>query len=120
MTRPLRREDGRLDPSVPAALLERQVRAYQPWPGSYLDTSAGRIIVWAARLAEVAPSGAVGRLVEVGDGGLALATGDGLLELVEAQRAGGRRMSGADLLRGRPALAGTAVEPPPAGTAGSG
>ena len=41
MTRPLRREDGRLDPRRPAVELERQVRAYQPWPGSFVETEAG-------------------------------------------------------------------------------
>ena len=38
LTRPLRREDGRLDPHRPATELERQVRAYQPWPGTFLET----------------------------------------------------------------------------------
>jgi methionyl-tRNA formyltransferase len=38
-----------------------------------------------------------------------LAASDGLLELVEVQPAGGRRMSGAELLRGRPQLAGAIV-----------
>ena len=48
LTRPLRREDGRLDPARPAVELERQVRAYQPWPGSYVDTPFGRLVVWSA------------------------------------------------------------------------
>ena len=42
LTRPLRREDGRLDPSQPAAALERQVRAYRPWPGSVRRHRLGR------------------------------------------------------------------------------
>src|SRR5438270_13862359 len=46
ITRPLRREDGRLDPSRTAAELERQVRAFQPWPGSFIETDDGRLIVW--------------------------------------------------------------------------
>ena len=46
--KPLRREDGRLDVSRSAAELERQVRAYQPWPGSFVDTDVGRLIVWTA------------------------------------------------------------------------
>ena len=37
LTRPLRREDGRLDPALPAADLERRVRAYLPWPGTFLE-----------------------------------------------------------------------------------
>ncbi len=49
LTRPLRREDGRLDPSRPSAELARHVRAFQPWPGSFVDTAAGRVTVLAAR-----------------------------------------------------------------------
>ena len=37
LTRPLRREDGRLDPTRGRSELERQVRAYQPWPGTFLE-----------------------------------------------------------------------------------
>ncbi len=48
MTRPLHRSDGWLDPTRPAALLERQVRAYQPWPGSFLEWGADRLKVWSA------------------------------------------------------------------------
>ncbi len=67
LTRPLRREDGRLDPARPAAELERQVRAYQPWPGSFVDTEAGRIVVWRA---SVGPASA-GLPGSFGPGGLA-------------------------------------------------
>jgi methionyl-tRNA formyltransferase len=127
MTRPLRRADGRLDPARPAYLLERQVRAYQPWPGSYLETVAGRLIVWRSRVvsAEEAAPASAGRLAALatadGAGGLVLGTSSGALELVEVQPAGGRRMSGVELLRGRPQLAGSAVAPPAeASGAGSG
>ena len=48
LTRPLRREDGRLDPVRRRRELERQVRAYQPWPGSFLDDGPTRLIVWQA------------------------------------------------------------------------
>ena len=112
MTRVLRREDGRLDHQRSAEYLERQVRAYQPWPGSFLDTELGRIAVWRAAiaggLAEGQPPGTLVPLTTPGRGpGLGLATSDGVLELLEVQPAGRQRMSGADLLRGRPALAGT-------------
>jgi methionyl-tRNA formyltransferase len=102
VTRPLRREDGRLDPMRGAAALERQVRAYQPWPGSFLETPS-RLVLWKA---EVAPSEAgdrPGTLVRVGHDP-ALATIDDRLVLAEVQPAGGRRMTGAELLRGRPQL----------------
>ena len=110
MTRPLRREDGRLDPSQTAAALERQVRAYQPWPGSFVETSAGRLTLWSARVGEARPKDvAVGTLLRAPDAGMALAAADAMLELDDVQPAGGRRMSAAELLRGRPALAGSSV-----------
>ena len=45
LTRPLRREDGRLDPTRPAAALERQVRAYLPWPGTFVELDGQRLVV---------------------------------------------------------------------------
>jgi methionyl-tRNA formyltransferase len=107
LTRPLRREDGRLDPHRTASGLERQIRAHQPWPGSFLETIDGRLIVWAAT-PETADRGvAVGTLGAGPD--LRLATVDGWLRLDEVQPAGGRRMSGESWLRGRPAAAGSRV-----------
>ena len=106
LTRPLRREDGLLDPGRPAVELERQVRAYQPWPGSYLETGDGRLIVWQARVAAREPGDVEGRLLATSEGGLALATADGRLVLEVLQRAGGREMTAAEMLRGRPGLVG--------------
>ncbi|MGI8929569.1 MAG: methionyl-tRNA formyltransferase [Candidatus Limnocylindrales bacterium] len=110
VTRPLRREDGRLDTSQAAVQLERQVRAYQPWPGSFIDTADGRLSVWRAAAGAAEAKRGAGKLVDV-DGGLGLTTVDGLLELLEVQLAGGRRMRSADLMRGRPGLIGSSVLP---------
>ncbi len=103
LTRPLQREDGRLDPTRSAAELERLVRAYQPWPGTFVEAEGKRLKVWAAAVEPSAlPAGAVasGDLVRCGDT-VALATADGLLRLDEVQPEGGRRMSGADYRRGQ-------------------
>jgi methionyl-tRNA formyltransferase len=100
LTRPLRREDGRLDPSRPAAELERQVRAYQPWPGTYVELPEGRLVVSAARVAADVEGDVPGAIVDEGREP-ALATADGrlILELVTPQ--GRRSMRGEDWLRGR-------------------
>ncbi len=90
LTRPLRRSDGLLEPSRTAAELERQVRAYQPWPGSFVETNAGRLIVWQSHVEDESTAP------------LTLVTVEGSLVIDEAQLAGGRRMSAADLARGRP------------------
>jgi methionyl-tRNA formyltransferase len=104
LTRPLRREDGLLDPDRPAVDLERQVRAYQPWPGGYFETPEGRLIVWRARVAPSEPGDVPGRMVAAGRDGLALATSAGRLVLEEAQLAGKTRVSAAELRRGYPGL----------------
>jgi methionyl-tRNA formyltransferase len=108
LTRPLRRSDGRLDPERPAVELERQVRAYQPWPGSFLEAEGERLIIWRAAPVErpdengvsVPGAGDLGALAPLGDT-LALRTSQGLLRLDEVQPAGRRRMSGAEYRRGR-------------------
>jgi methionyl-tRNA formyltransferase len=116
VTRPFGRADGALDPAQPAAALERRVRALRPWPGTYLETVDGRLIVRAASVAAV-PSPAAVSAAAPGDvvahgAGLALVTADGLLVLDVVQAPGGRAMTGAEARRGRPALAGTRVAPP--------
>ena len=102
LTRPLRREDGRLDPRRPVVELERQVRAYQPWPGSFVETDAGRLVVWRA---DVAPDGPPpGTFDDEG-----LGAGGGRLRLREVQPAGGNRMSWDAFLRGRPSIVGSSI-----------
>ena len=108
LTRPLRRDDGRLDPARSAAELERQVRAYRPWPGSFVETAAGRLVVLRAAVGERQPGDRTGQLVADGTS-LALVTTEGRLRLLEVQRAGGRPMSGVEYRRGHKALVGQPV-----------
>ncbi len=105
LTRPLHRVDGRMDLALPADELDRQVRAYQPWPGSFVETRNGRLTVWIASPAatEHLPAG---RFSARG-----LATGDGTLLLHEVQPAGGRRMPWVEYLRGRQWIVGSDVLP---------
>jgi methionyl-tRNA formyltransferase len=108
LTRPLRREDGRLDPRLPAGELERRVRAHVPWPGSFVDTALGRLIVHEAAVGDGQRGDEPGRLV-ADDDGLALTTTDGRLRLRHAQLAGRRAMDAASLRRGAPELIGQTV-----------
>jgi len=111
LTRPLRRADGRLDPRLPAIMLERQVRAYLPWPGSFAEADGDRLVVLAATVAEPDPDDEAGRFVP-DLAGLALATGDGRLVLQEVQPAGGQPMTGEEYLRGRPRILGRMIHAP--------
>lgn len=101
LTRPLRREDARLDPTRPAAELARRIRAFQPWPGAWTEQPGGRLIVHAAHPGPAAPAGAdPGSLIAIGPD-VALVTADGCLVLDTVQPAGRRPMPGRDYRRGR-------------------
>ena len=100
LTRPLRREDGRLDPSRPAAELERGVRAYVPWPGTFVDAGGERLVVTRATVAPSASGDEPGHLVRH-DTRPALTTSDGRLVLDLVTPPGRRSMPAADWLRGR-------------------
>ncbi|HUG30872.1 MAG TPA: methionyl-tRNA formyltransferase [Candidatus Limnocylindria bacterium] len=113
VTSPFRREDGRLDPSRPARELERQVRANEPWPGTFVDTGLGRVAVLAAGLSETQDGDTPGLLVEE-DGRLALATSEGRLVIEEAKREGRRPTGGREFLRGQGRLVGTHIAEPAA------
>ena len=110
LTRRLRRGDATLDPERGVRELERQVRAQLPWPGSSVETAAGRLTVHRASVAPSASGDQTGTLVAEGDG-LALATTDGRLVLDEVQLPGRRQLPGAELLRGQRELIGTRVGP---------
>ncbi len=81
--------------SRPAVELERAVRAFRPSPGASTTFEGEPIKIWRARVVEdrLAP-GAVTQ-------GLVVGCGEGALAITELQRAGGKRLSAADFLRGR-------------------
>ena len=88
----LEREDGRIDWNESATLIERKIRAFDPWPGAFtmLRDESGRerkLKVFRAHIAGESP------------GGLLLAK-DGAISLDEVQLEGKRRMSGVEFLRG--------------------
>ncbi len=111
----LSREEARLDWRKPADALERQVRAFDPWPGAWFELPAenggGRVRVLAARLAPGKTAGGPGRVPgSVAPGTLAVTCGDGAaLDLVSVQPAGGKPMSAADFLNGHFLPAGTVL-----------
>jgi methionyl-tRNA formyltransferase len=94
--------DRTLDPALPAAVLERTVRALRPHIGARVTLSSGEplgVVAASVCAADVA----AGALEMVGDR-LVLGCADGALELVEIRPPGGRPMEARAWLRGRPAL----------------
>ena len=96
--------------------LERQVRAFNPFPGATACLGGQTVKVWLARAES--GEGAPGRILGVGRDGLVVACGTGALRLLEMQKAGGKRLAVADYLAGNPLSVGLAFDLPP-GAAGS-
>ena len=93
----LAKEHGRLDWTRPAQGLHDQVRALQPWPGTFCDFRGGVFKLKRARLAE--GQGAPGAVIEAGKR-LVVACGEGALEVLEGQLPGKKAVSGRDLVNG--------------------
>jgi methionyl-tRNA formyltransferase len=89
-----------LDWRRPAAELERQVRAFNPWPVAYTEMGDDTLRIWDAR-AMNGTSAAPGAVVQATGDGIDIATGEGILRLLWLQLSGGRRMTAREFLAGR-------------------
>lgn len=94
------RAEAPLDWSQAAESLDRQIRAFDPFPGAEAVCFGERIKVWRAQPVEA--SGQPGCVVAEKDGCPVIACGRGGLLLMELQRPGGRRLGAHEFLRGRP------------------
>jgi len=90
--------EATIDWRAPAAAIERRLRAFDPAPGARSVLAGETIMCWRGVVR--AGGGAPGAIVAVERDALTVACGDGLLSLTELQRAGGRRLPAAALLRG--------------------
>jgi methionyl-tRNA formyltransferase len=105
----LGKDEAALDLRQPAALLARQVRAFDPYPVATLVWRGAPLRVWRAHAAAagtVRPAAPPGTVVAVGADGVHVATGDGVLVLLELQRAGGKRLPAREFLAGAPIAVG--------------
>ena len=103
--RPLRKGDGQVDWTRPAVYIERMVRAYDPWPGTYTFLRGRRLYIWRATpLPETLP-GPPGT-IHLDGRRLLVATGEGCLSLEEVQGEGKRRLPIEEFLLGQRGLEG--------------
>ncbi len=99
----LDREQGRIDWTKDAVAIERRIRAYDPWPGTFTRSAAegqGKRFKIFPPTTVVEADLTPGEVSTV-DGQLVVGCGTGALRLDSVQPEGSRRMSAADCLRGR-------------------
>ena len=100
----IEKAEATLDWSQLASVLERKIRAFDPFPVAASAINGEWLKVWRSHVdsAHGASPGAPGTILAVDAMGVAVACGEGVLRLTELQRAGGKRLALADFLRGFP------------------
>ena len=100
----IEKAEAKLDFNKPAQQLEREVRAFAPFPGAWCELLEQRVKVLDAEV--LSASGATGTAL---DDNLTIACGEGALRLLKLQPAGKSIMRAEDFLRGRPVKTGTRI-----------
>ena len=96
----IEKAEAALDWTASACALARRVRAFNPFPGAVTTLGGEAIKIWAAHADRTTTRAAPGEVLAAGAEGIHVATGEGALVLTELQRAGGKRLTAADFLRG--------------------
>jgi methionyl-tRNA formyltransferase len=102
----IEKAQAQADWSQPAEVIERKLRAFDPFPGAWTTLDGETVKLWRGEVLAGRAGAAHGEIVAVAPEGVDVACGEGVLRLVELQRAGGKRLRAADFLRGAPLHAG--------------
>jgi methionyl-tRNA formyltransferase len=99
----IEKAEAAIDWSQSADVIERRIRAFDPFPGATAQLRGETIKVWRAQaLLQGRGSVPAGTIVAIDEHGIGVACGQGRLEITELQRPGGKRLAAADFLRGFP------------------
>jgi len=90
-----------IDWSLPAPEIERRIRAFDPHPPAFTYYKGRRIIIWEAEVITASSEKySPGEIIDIAEGRLKVATGEGMLAISELQPAGKRRMKTSEFIRG--------------------
>jgi len=98
----LKKEDGRIDWEKPAQAIDAFVRGMTPWPGAFTFHDNHRLKIYRVQAVDRAAAAAPGTVLKGFADELLIATGKGVLSILEIQGASGKRLSIPDFLRGYP------------------
>jgi len=98
----LEKEEGRIAWQEPAELIARKIRAFNPWPVSYCKVADERVRIWQAQVINQQAHGQPGQVINIDREGIDIATGTGVLRILQCQLPGGKVLSCGELLNGKP------------------
>jgi methionyl-tRNA formyltransferase len=96
----LKKEDGLIQWDQPAMMIERRVRGFEPWPGTYSHIGEKLLKIHRVNVVAADTKGSPGEVMRADAGGLWVATSSGFLGLEEVQLENRKRLSGVEFLRG--------------------
>ena len=100
----LSKEHARLDFNSPAASLERQVRAMQPWPGTCFNYNVSMVKVYELEVIPKDHNASNGEIIAWDKEGLTIKAGDKPIRITKMQLAGGKVLEASQLFCGKPEL----------------
>ena len=106
------RDEANIDWKENSDLIERRIRAFNPWPGSQTWYKDSKLRIWKAEHKKETHQTEPGTILSADRSGIKIACGKGSLLIHELQRAGGKTLSAADFLNGMPLEAGQQFETP--------
>ena len=108
VTKLINRSDGQIDWASPAEHIERMIRAYDSWPGTFTCWNGKVLKVLDAQISSASTSGsAVGAgVVVVDEGRVNVGTGSASIELKKVQLEGRQAITAADFVMGHPDFVG--------------
>jgi methionyl-tRNA formyltransferase len=101
----IEREDARVHWDLPADVVARRIRAYDPKPGAWSSVRGGEVRLFGAR-AIGDRAGTPGEVLETDEMGMIVACGSGAVAIREVHPAGKRRMAALDWAQGRSVMVG--------------
>ncbi len=101
--RRIKKEEGEIDWNLPVVMIQRRVRAYNPWPGCYTTWRGKQVKIIAAEAWPEMRSTGAGRVIALPEDGegLGIGTGEGVLSVLRLQLEGKKAVTAAEFIRGQ-------------------
>jgi len=100
----LDKAEAEIDWAMPASDIDRLVRAFNPWPVAQTAFEGNKLRIWQAKPMNETTQASPGSVIEASKHGIDVATGDGVIRLLQLQKAGSKAMDAAAFLNGHPEL----------------
>lgn len=92
----IKKQDALIDWHHPAVVIERKIRAFNPWPVAYMMWKGENVRIWRAEVIDLQTNEVPGTIINASQQGIDVATPEGVLRLLQLQVPGGKPVSAAD------------------------